>query len=69
LKEAKWISLEAAIRPYYEKDEVLRNKFQETKFSLVYKKRISNYVYLTEKMRKECRKLNKEIDRLRKILT
>jgi GrpB-like predicted nucleotidyltransferase (UPF0157 family) len=44
LKEAKWLNIELILRDYLANDEELRDKFRDLKFSLVYQRKISNYV-------------------------
>jgi GrpB-like predicted nucleotidyltransferase (UPF0157 family) len=44
LKEAKWLNIELILRDYLASDEELRDKFRDLKFSLVYQRKISNYV-------------------------
>lgn len=49
-------------------DEELRDKFRELKISLKPDQKISNTVWENEKVKRECRSLQSEINRLRKIL-
>lgn len=49
-------------------DEELRDKFRDLKISLKPDQKISNTVWENEKVKRECRSLQIEINRLRKIL-
>ena len=64
-----WLNIEKILKEYTDEDQELRQKFRELKFSVIHERRISNYVYSCEKMKKECKKLKGEIDRLRNLLT
>lgn len=53
---------------YAEDDEELRDKFRDLKINTRPNQIISNVVFENEKMRRECKYLQNEMQRLRKIL-
>lgn len=67
-KEKKWIEIEHIMEEYAEDDEELREKFRELKVNIRPGQKISNVVYENEKLKYECKNLQNEIKRMRKIL-
>ena len=67
-KEKKWIEIEEIMEEYAEDDEELRDKFRELKINTRPNQIISNVVFENEKMKRECKYLQNEMQRLRKIL-
>lgn len=53
---------------YAQEDEELRDKFRELKLNIRPNQIISNTVYENETLRRECKYLKTEIERLRKLL-
>ena len=53
---------------YAEDDEELREKFRELKVNIRPGQKISNVVHENEKLKYECKNLQNEIKRMRKIL-
>ena len=67
-KEKKWIEIEEIMEEYAEDDEELRDKFRDLKINTRPNQIISNVVFENEKMKRECKYLQNEMQRLRKIL-
>ena len=53
---------------YAEDDEELREKFRELRVNIRPDQKISNIVHENERIKYECRNLQNEINRLRKLL-
>lgn len=67
-KERKWVQIEDIMEEYAQEDEELRDKFRELKLNIRPNQIISNTVYENETLRRECKYLKTEIERLRKML-
>ena len=67
-KEKKWVQIEDIMEEYAQEDEELRDKFRELKVNIRPNQIISNTVYENETLRRECKFLKTEIERLRKML-
>lgn len=67
-KEKKWVHIEDIMEEYAQEDEELRDKFRELKINIRPNQIISNTVYENETLRRECKYLKTEIERLRKML-
>ena len=67
-KERKWVQIEDIMDEYAQEDEELREKFRELKLNIRPNQIISNTVYENETLRRECKYLQNEIERLRKML-
>lgn len=67
-KERKWVQIEEIMDEYAQEDEELREKFRELKLNIRPNQIISNTVFENEALRRECKYLRNEIERLRKML-